>query len=268
MARKGPIIFLHVPKTGGSTLHNIIFRLYRKKDLHLVLNNRQAIAFHDLPMEERSRFKVMQGHQAFGHHTAFPKPEEVQYISILRNPIDRVLSHYYYVLARPQHPYHDRVKEQCNDVVDFVSSGLVNHIENLQVRMLSGNVDVPHGSVTREMLEQAKANIENFDVIIGVQDYYDEYLMLLKQQLGWRQPYYAKARVNKKRKRVDELDERSLNAIRKYSELDMELYAFVKERFERQWEVGQERNERMLRRFRWQNHILSRLVLIKRKVWS
>src|SRR5678815_616084 len=92
---KPTVIFLHIPKTAGSTLDKIIDHQYKRTSIF----TRAYISmdeFKILPEAHREKIRVLRGHMHFGVHEYLPQSSI--YITILRNPIDRVISHYYMVL--------------------------------------------------------------------------------------------------------------------------------------------------------------------------
>src|SRR5690606_39847655 len=88
------LIFLHIPKNGGMTLHNIIEKNYNPKSIFTikVIDNIKLNTddFINLTTNERKEIKVLKGHMLFGLHTYFDEPS--QYITFLRKPEDRLYS--------------------------------------------------------------------------------------------------------------------------------------------------------------------------------
>ena len=91
-------------------------------------------------------------------------------------------------------------------------------------------------------MEIAKKNIEQHFSVVGLMERFDESLMLLKQHLGWKIPFYQPQNVNKKRPQ-EEADREVIKVIERTNELDLLLYEYVKERFEQQVEAGDIRKE-------------------------
>ncbi|HFQ93050.1 MAG TPA: hypothetical protein ENK32_03505, partial [Anaerolineae bacterium] len=56
---------------------------------------------------------------------------------------------------------------------------------------------------------------------------FDETLILLQKTLGWRIPFYTRANVSKNRAAREELSPAALETIKKFNELDIELYDYV-----------------------------------------
>ena len=48
-----------------------------------------------LPLEQRARFRLVMGHFQYGIHEFLP--QEYTYVTIVRDPVERVISHYNYL---------------------------------------------------------------------------------------------------------------------------------------------------------------------------
>jgi len=171
------LIFLHIPKTGGSTLRNLIKRNYKGQPIFSIDGRRarkSIEAFKKLPEAQRKSFKVLQRHMLFGLHEFLSSPST--YITMLRDPIERIISHYYYVLRDPEHyPYlYKKVKSQNMSLnislKDYVISGISTELDNGQTRLLSGMKNVDFGCCPREMLEIAKKNLREHFAVIGLME--------------------------------------------------------------------------------------------------
>ena len=85
------LIFLHVPKTAGSTLRPIIDRHYAAGVIcKLDVLPRDLEIFLNLPEQPRSKIRVLEGHLQFGLHEHLSVP--VDYVTMLRDPVDRIIS--------------------------------------------------------------------------------------------------------------------------------------------------------------------------------
>ena len=76
-----------------------------------------------------------------------------KYITFLRDPVERLISHYHYVLRRPKHYLYEQVVKDGLSLSDYVTSDISPELSNHQVRMISGRED---GELGLSDLEQAK----------------------------------------------------------------------------------------------------------------
>lgn len=92
--------------------------------------------FKSLPDEEKRRIRCLRGHMWFGLHKYLP--QLASYITILRDPIDRVISHYHFVKRAPTHRLHEEVISRKLKLGEYVSCGISPELSNGQVRLISG----------------------------------------------------------------------------------------------------------------------------------
>jgi hypothetical protein len=262
------IIFIHIPKTGGSTLQGVINRQYRKSQIVNLLNDRQAPKVVKMSPSEVEKIKVFKGHIAFGYHNNFPDPSNVTYITMLRDPIKRIISNYYFILSLEEHPLHEVVVNENISLKDYVSSGIIANAENAQVRLLSNNIYVPHGECTREMLEQAKQNIDTSFAVAGLNEMFDETVLLLQDEFGWKWPVYSRQNVTGHGIKPLDLDSETLAVVEQYNALDIELYDYVKEQFQKRIEELGAPFQKRLKRYKWMNKQMEKLAKIKRKIFG
>src|SRR5687767_997581 len=105
------VLHLHLPKTGGTTLNEILARpcapgeyVALGPDVHGAIENLRSWSD-----ERRAEVRVVQGHLPYGLHEIFPQPHT--YVTLLREPVDRVLSFYFYVARSEGHYLNVRLRE-------------------------------------------------------------------------------------------------------------------------------------------------------------
>ncbi len=230
------VVFLHIPKSGGTTLHAIIERQYPSDRIYTVdgAHVRESIAaFKALPEAERRRLLVLKGHMSFGLHAWLPQPST--YITLLRDPVERAISHYYHILRTPHHTHHPTLVSQNGEtrmsLHEFVLAGVSRIVDNGQVRALCGREDVPYGGCTADMLAQAQANIEDYFTLVGFTERFDETLVLLKRAFGWKVDAYLRRNVGKNRPATDSVPPETLRLLTEMNEFDIALYRYAEERF-------------------------------------
>ena len=233
------LIFLHIPKAAGTTLHTIIQRQYSSDVIFDIDGSNVQKSIHEfcsLPQVERQKIRCLKGHMPFGLHRYLSAP--VSYITMLRDPVDRIISHYYYVLRSPSHYLHNQVVANKMSLDDYVSSGISSELNNGQLRLISGvkKVDSVTGNepVSTNTLNTAKRNISTHFTAVGISERFDESIVLFRKVLGWKNILYFKRNVAKDRPSRCEISKKTLRTIMKYNELDMELYEFAEVFFEKQ----------------------------------
>jgi hypothetical protein len=77
------VVFLHIPKTGGTTLHHFLTRQFREEDICRERSNSVAARNN----QELARYRLFSGH--FDRTTVDHLPTPIAKITLLRNPRDR-----------------------------------------------------------------------------------------------------------------------------------------------------------------------------------
>ena len=221
------LVFVHIQKTAGKTLRQILYRQYTRGHTRLVRNyfvapdvSRNVVK--GLAAEPPEDLRVIHGHILFWPDIEWP--EGTQFLTILRDPVERVISHYYWNRARSS-----RFRKTLEDAV---IGGSVP--DNLQTRVLAAQMP-PFGEATDEMLEEALRSLKRITVV-GLTERFDESFVLATRSLGWRRMLYRKENVTPDRKPQDEISSKAIDLIQRYNALDIELYRSATKRFEREVE--------------------------------
>lgn len=227
------LIFLHIPKTAGTTLHRILERQYEASTIFTIGNYENIDDFKQIPESQKEKIRLLKGHMYFGLHESFP--QQSTYITIMRDPIERVISHYYYILSEPSNQLHQEVISQNISLKDFLSSGICQEIDNGQTRLLSTlGASSGYSKCSSEMLESAKNNIQEHFTVVGLTEKFDATLILMQTKLRWKIPVYFKQNTTKTRPSKKDISRDTLRLIESYNELDIELYKYVQNIFEEQ----------------------------------
>ena len=172
------LVFLHLQKCAGTTLHVIIKDQYRK------MYGEEALEFlplHWWPYERQLKhILVYKGHFNFGQEERLLLPASVlprTYVTILRNPVDRVLSGYHYHFIRHK-TYNKWADGKEISILDFLKGNfLIN--SNMVTYMLGGH---------QKNIHRAIENLHKFDVV-GLAEEYEGFTKQLDKVLGWPPGY-------------------------------------------------------------------------------
>ena len=222
------IIFLHVPKTGGTTLRDIFNRQYKNDEIILtkrLIESENIIK--GLNDEEKNRILMVQGHMKFELHRYFNN--KFKYFTMMREPVKRVLSQYTYLLSLKDNPHNLSTDSGEMTIREYYDSGDTPQLTNGQTQLISGIlIDKDSGKVSSgTILEKAKQNLEKHFLLVGITERFNETLLLLKRELGWKTPYYSRANVTKKKSGRGNIREDDIEFVKEKNHLDIQLYDFA-----------------------------------------
>jgi hypothetical protein len=229
-------VFIHIPKTAGTTLTGVLRTNFPPGSARVLGNVFHGVGRVSRGPIERLRqsghvltrdIHLLGGHIPLGVRDFLPP--DSRYITFLRNPVERTLSHYYRLLSIHRGKAIPGLPEEPT-LEQLFEEGQYLH-DNLQTRMLSGVVE-PFDEVTEKMLQQAKENLATGFVAFGLTDRFDESLVLLKRTLGLRSVVYVSQRMTTARPRTAESKAQMTPVAERYNAYDIELYRWAAERFD------------------------------------
>jgi hypothetical protein len=239
--REPPVAFVHIPKTAGGTVTDMFARAWSRAAVHDAGNfikdpERSAMKVTRRPggWEKWSRAggRLVVGHVPYGllqDHM----PADTRYMTFLREPVDRALSHYH---------NHIRLTGTTMDQ-QRLARGLVltasleeafelrmPELMNLATRFLCGRPS-PMGELPATALDDAKANVAGF-AFVGVQERFEESVVLLQRRFGLGIVPYVNRHVSLDRPAVEAITPEQRALIAEHNRLDSDLYAFAEQLFE------------------------------------
>ena len=194
------LLFLHLAKTGGMTLADILARnLATEQFLHidLVESDASAMGIWSAAAVERAlarmsasdvaRLRAVWGHYRHDVQACLPKPCAV--VTLLRDPVDRILSAYYYTGS---------LAWESRETMEnyFRRRDYPIGLDNGMCRVLSGRPALdpvgPEEDATTENFprvgeadfEAAAGNLESY-LVVGTTERFDETLIVLGSDLCW-----------------------------------------------------------------------------------
>ena len=228
-------IYTHIPRTGGTTLQALAMQQYSPHEIVRVYG--AAIADPRPVMGEKRDWggiKWLTGHNSYGIGKYLPPGVSCQYVTLLRDPIARVLSAYEYIRRSPSHHLHKDAREM--DIGTFASCGITTELDNGMVRQISGicgelpqwawpEAQVPMGKVTQEICDHAMVNLRDAYTIVGVMERYEESISLFARELGWKVADVPKLNTSGNERRAKISDE-AMGVLLKRNMLDQQLYEY------------------------------------------
>ena len=188
---KKQIVLIHTPKTGGSSVRNI-------------LENTKSDLFY--------RWKKESLHNPVSLICSPSK--EYKYITFLRHPVQRVFSYYMTSLNHKNTTRHSIAKRSLADL-------LINcwEVKNLYCQYISGFVKE---AVNEDIYNIAKKNLEKF-FFVGQFEKFDDSVKQLCNKLEVKLDYLPHVVLYSKTSHMP-LNEDQESIIKKYNEYDIKLY--------------------------------------------
>ncbi|NIF92741.1 sulfotransferase family 2 domain-containing protein [Burkholderia sp. Cy-637] len=232
------IAFVHIPRTAGTAFGEHLDQLHAGAriakfyvdDEHPVVNGR-IDAYRALDEADKASYAMLRGHFPYG----FDDSEHgSRYVTLLREPVSRLVSYYFYALKEPLNYLHAYLFQRRIGLERFLASEASIDLDNAQVRAVSGaHFDSPRARVGPEHLEMAKHNLVERFAAFGLTERFDESMRRFCARFGW-----PAAGVERRNEGSYARDLTLSPACREHVEhsnrFDIELYRFALERFDRE----------------------------------
>ncbi len=259
-AQENTLLFLHIPKTAGTTLRKILHRQYDEKKIFTISYKQWPTkAKEDLAycLKNNEKINLIKGHMPYGWHLEFDIPD-FHYLIFLRDPVERVISQYFFERI-PGRPLYDIASKLS--LKEFVLESNVIEVDNLQTRYISGDLFSPYGHCDSANFEKAKSILESKDTSIGITERFTDSIFFCKLKFEWQQPiFFSSSNRNKKTKPKDLTTsyEEIKALIAQKNEYDLKLYGIAKQKFEEQKRSIKGFN-RKLKAFKRANYLFQKL---------
>ncbi|WP_410990995.1 sulfotransferase family protein [Bacillus cereus] len=219
------IVFIHIAKTGGTTLRNILNSQYPDNSIFLYMDKTNKKLVNEekllqLLQKHINSAKAISGH--FGFEMKYEeiiqpllprikKNRDITYISMIRKPVDQIFSLFH---------HYKRNNWIASEITFdmFVTNKLYQL--NYQTLCISGG-NIPD-------IQQAKKNITKDFAVLGVTDMYKESLFLMKERFNWENKTYKKENVFVNAFELTHISSKIKQQIEQDNALDCQLYRFAR----------------------------------------
>lgn len=166
-------------------------------------------------IDNMPNMRVLAGHFPFGLHDFTSRP--VCYVTILREPVDRLVSLYKYVSARPDHEYNSISYEKEFDYfIDHIAENYPIELDNLQCFYVSGQ-RTADGAIS--------CAVHNY-ALVGLTEDTEPFFQKMQTQLHWDPAKVAMKIENATNNKSLEISERTMTLIRERSSEDFKLHNY------------------------------------------
>lgn len=222
--RSEKLIFLHIPKTAGTSLRTLISEAYPGEECLLLYSQFEPEVFAAI-QQALPKSKVLYGHVCYGVHETLGISG--RYVTFLRHPIDRVLSFYSHNAREPGMYWYGEIQNGLS-LQEMVERELTIETNNHITRILTGYA--PSQILDDEaVLAQAIANLERHFCFVGLSEHLEMGVQTLKTAFNWQIGKIPRLNINPHPVTIDAA---TLATLEKYNRLDLLLYNYVKRHFD------------------------------------
>jgi hypothetical protein len=237
------LIFLHIPKTAGTTVSVVLKGWYSPHELFHIRSGEHSAAprfstnfgpethFRSLLSDERAQYRCIMGHTKFGLHEVVPG--RAKYFTLLRNPLERYIS---------QVAQYNRMirggefgpESQPVSLYEFRSLKSLQ-FTNPQTRWLTGlSGEKFLRRDDSSLLQQAKDNVDQWFSVVGVVEQIEMSLAVLAYNCGRTMPSIKRENSSTERPSIEDFTASQLQEFEENNRLDKELWQFASERLQLQ----------------------------------
>ncbi|RMF03184.1 MAG: hypothetical protein D6772_02465 [Bacteroidetes bacterium] len=190
------LVSLHIPKTAGTSFRNTLYSEYGRKSVLRVdvrIRKEPIIEIEQKLIDPSSPrlpdgIRVVHGHfRVVDLHRHFPVTKGLPMITWLRDPVERVLSNYYYLSKR--------LREEVGNNAQALS--LIKRLERSLIEYARRR---PNRNRMTQFLEGTK--LEDY-LFVGIQEHYSEDIKALSQLMGWKTAKEYNFNASKKDRNID-----------------------------------------------------------------
>ena len=245
---KRPIYFLHIPKTSGTSFHRFLTKTFGEAEIS------PHRLWPDVQTCEKGNWRVWSGH--LGGLLPLILPTWPRIVTILRDPIDRAISHINHLQREPSNPFHSIGKDLS--IVEYCRHPKLRpSVDNYQARYLASLTFVqtvlkgvaPNGYAPVTLLGEAFScmdaqyglqdaairAITEIDMV-GIAEDHHQAVRLFARKFDVSEPdesYHENKAGMSQRKRAA-LKPEELECLQELTQVDQVVYNYARERFRRE----------------------------------
>jgi len=229
------ILFDHLPKCGGTTLNTYLDANYPSSKIFTTDTERWypgelTKRFKDLPRRVRYSYGLVKGHFA-NELIDFVHPASIK-VTVLRDPIERLISHYFYVKRTPSHYLYSVLHDQGISLEDYAGSDLSDELQNWYTAHFSGLPINEVNANPSESISKAVETLKDCYDIIGFLESFSQFMHVLRARANLRQEYRNDlCNVTSNRPKLLDISRSAIVKLEKSLCLDIEFYRRSKEYF-------------------------------------
>ena len=228
------IIFVHIRRTGGTTLNIILINNFGIDNFFCTTGeNKGRPEDYVASISQTEKIKIIEGHFAYGFHKYF---DNYKYITILRNPVERSISYYYFIRQQRWHWLHKMADSlSLRAFVSIMpaneqSTAIAGSLDKIDPKTISSPIS-PQSLLNHITLQQAKKHLDN--MTFGLTERFHESLDIFQHELGLNSSGYGIYNEARNRPFIEEIEADTLDFIRNRNLIDVKLYEYAQALFDK-----------------------------------
>ncbi|MDO6597189.1 sulfotransferase family 2 domain-containing protein [Oceanihabitans sp. 2_MG-2023] len=208
-------IFIHIPKTGGTTINCVMNKTewQTKPDF-----NYRHILYETKRSNSKDIFNPLNYNKYDAYHI----------FMLLRNPIDRLISEYYFIKDRQE--FMSLIKPVPRNLKEYIKS---KQTQNYMIGFLLGKRMYDEELVTQSDYDLVINTINNLPINVGVFEEYAKSLQHFSSITGIKLPKNIDIkRITLNRPKLDKVSQEIKDLVIKHNALDFKLYNYCVKKFE------------------------------------
>ena len=210
------IIFIHIPKTGGTTINAAMNDTYWQTkpgyNYRHILSDKSSNSGDLFLPKNKSKY------------------QNEKIFMMLRHPVDRLVSEYYFINNRNE--FTNLIKTKPKTFEEYVESP---QTQNYVINFLKGNRMYSTVRPTDDDLTSIIDSIDTLPIHVGIFEQFSESLSYFTKHLGieWKKDIPIK-RMTIRRPKIENLSEELIQLIEKNNALDLKLYEHCLNKFQQE----------------------------------
>jgi len=239
------LAFMHIPKTAGTAFRRLVEQAYPGDACLLLYEDILCLCYENEPYTIKAlqgsllAAQALYGHFPFGIHAHLGI--NCRYVTLLRHPIELIISYYNDLAMTADRYLHTDVKAGLS-LAELIRTRRSPYTNNPLTRMLTGTIsprlftsvisgrlkmagnEIIEPCEAPQLLEQALETIDQHFSFVGLVEHLPEAATVLGQHLGWQNQSHVPYVNVTTHKSIETLDAETQALLMEHNQLDMQLY--------------------------------------------